>query len=302
VNGAAPDGGPKDVGLDQKIGLDGSPDKSPGPAADAGGLAGFVFDPGYRGTGRFSDGESVTVVSTAGGFGIKPKAAKALYYWPLDGDTKPHPLLSRTTTNPDVFNGKLQTTTVPPRSGGAVRWNLAGSSDVGIPGVPFTSDVLYVWIKRRYDFSFSTLPEFNLKPFRLWYMTRAPDFLIGMQAKERADGNPRYTVEMGEGMQSFYGGFGHEPAAWLTEEYQYRASGLGVRDGVLYHIRDARHAWDSVTWRLTFRDATYPGKFDILYLDQRSNASGLAQANVDVDAIYVDDSWCRVVVSDTHLR
>jgi hypothetical protein len=278
---------------------------------------GFVPASGFSLAGNIADGSALTVSKAGGGFGTKPNGAKPLYWWPLDADANPSSL-SRNTTNPTAtINGALSTALLPSGSTGTWQKDLAADESALFLRVPFTSDTLYFWTKRYYDFDFDALLAqhitqdneenygFNLKTFRFWHEW-THDVYHGYNGAESwnsnnppADGNPRTGAENTMDY-SRWNGHGFVPRTWLVEEVEYRTSSLNTTDGVLNYIRQGRHEFDRATTRWQFRTTAYPGTYSSLYLDQKSNGSlsSLHPAYEYLDAYYVDDSWCRVMISD----
>jgi hypothetical protein len=272
---------------------------TPGKPDFTTGASTFIAAPGFSVSGAIGGGNTLTLTKSGGGFGTKPNGAKPLYWWPFETDANPSSL-SRNPTNPptDATNGALSQAVVPAGSLSAWCFDLINPvASRTFLGVPFTSDSLYVWVKRYYDFDFSTLPPFNLKPFRLWAAgTNVPDVYYGLQGAEETTGNPRYMAEMTE-TYSRWGGHPFVPRTWRIEEWMYAAGSLDTTDGQLHHVMQGRYAFTpSLRW--CFRTTAYPNKYAIQFLDQLSNATPLTTAPAYLDAYYVDDSWCRVLISD----
>jgi hypothetical protein len=260
------------------------------------GASTFIPASGFSLSGTIADGQTVTLTKSGGGFGTKPNGAKPLYWWPFESDANPSSL-SRNTTNPSgTANGAISSSLVAPGSASAWRWDLALASSNVFLGVPFTSDSLYVWVKRYYDFDFSTLPTFNLKPFRMYDASENQDVLCGLQGAEGTNGNPRYIADPTESY-AHWGGNAFTGHAWRMEEWIYQAGSLNVTDGRLDHVLNGRYAFTPGSGFL-MRTTAWPNKYVTLYLDQHSDASSLANAPMYLDSYYVDDSWCRVLISD----
>jgi hypothetical protein len=263
----------------------------------------FIPETGFSVAGSVANGGEITITDQQARFGSKPNGVKPLYYWDFESGLNSHATLSRTNyTGP--FSGTHDTAVKPVNSSGSMKFDIGTLGNTGIANpMTFTSDDTFVWVKKLYDFSFGGAGMFNLKPFRIWAAGYTHDVLVGTNAGDNTgaaddEGNPRYTVEI-PGGTTRWGGFGKAPQnTWVQEEVLYRTSSLDVEDGIFHHFRNAINARaDSIRWKFRL-SGTYAAKFSMWFLDQKSNAQGIGAANVYYDAIYMDDSWCRVFVSD----
>lgn len=81
---------------------------------------------------------------------------------------------------------------------------------------------------------------------------------------------------------------------WAVEELQYQASSdIEKSDGIAWFFQDRTQAWLTRTFK--FRTATYPLKYSDLYQSQTSNGAQPLSFEY-FDALYVDESWHRVMV------
>ena len=310
VTGNATDAATNDAGDASTI-SDSAPSDGAIPT-DAPPAVGFVPATGFTVTGTIAPGQSITIHGT--GFGTKPNGAKPLYWFPFETSTAYDPAFSRGTAT-IKFNGTIATDVVPGGSSGVVRYDIAGnSSAVNDDPIRFDGTALYVWSRVRYDFAFAGTPatEFNLKKFRIWIPDFKPpmsDVYWGYQGASAGDesaisGNPRHVVE-GVG-EAYYGEdathylWPHRGTEWLTDELEFHmSSALGAKDGWYRPIRNASYS-GSPTHMFTLRTAAFPGPLTDFYLDQKSNGIGSSIPNpgyVRYDALYVDDSLARVIVS-----
>lgn len=83
---------------------------------------------------------------------------------------------------------------------------------------------------------------------------------------------------------------------WAIEEFEYQAGTVDTADGTLNFWQDRVKAWE--TQRFRFTTSTHPNKYSDLYQGQVSNG---AQPNsfTYYDALYVDDTFHRVLVCDS---
>ena len=85
--------------------------------------------------------------------------------------------------------------------------------------------------------------------------------------------------------------------AWVIDEYDYKAGGIGTKDGILQYSHNGVGAWNRDT-RFIMRSAAMTGRYEVLFFDQVSNNEVATSTYHYIDSIYVDDSRQRVVVSD----
>lgn len=236
----------------------------------------------------FSDGQTVTI--NGSGFGIKPNA-KPLLWWKADMGASPSPL-GRKTSWDGNFNATASTARVAPNSSQAYRYDLGISSSESLSVVTFDSDELYMFRKTYEDFDITTDHKngtFNFKTIRLWNWAGHNNIFMSAQG---ANG-PNFAIANEYTDGTFWGtGHSQRPYVWKREEVVYRTSDIGVKNGIFNFYIDG-----NLPYSTTFinRDATRPNKFNSLYQQQVSNG---AQVNswIYYDALYVDDSWHRVIL------
>ena len=247
---------------------------------------------GIDSSGSFTDGQPVTIHGS--GFGAKSNAAP-LYFWDFGhGSTDSSPL--GRLRYQDVMRGSLSEAVVAAGSKTALQVDMGGNGDPAGPknGVHFDSDSLYVWIKHRYEFDLrkaSGPNGFNLKVFRLWHPF-TNNIYIGYQGTGGSIIHPVGTQEAGLWFQ-----LRPKEDAWVIDEYDYRASGIGTKDGILQYARNGVSAWNPDT-RFIMRSAAMPERYELLFLDQVSDNEVAKGTYQYIDSIYVDDSRQRVVLSD----
>lgn len=80
---------------------------------------------------------------------------------------------------------------------------------------------------------------------------------------------------------------------WVIEELQYQNGTVDTADGIFLFWQDRVQGWKNQTFRFT--TSAYPHKYSDLYQNQVSNGAKPGSKEY-YDALYVDDTWHRVVV------
>ncbi|WP_324313697.1 hypothetical protein [Povalibacter sp.] len=247
-------------------------------------------------SGTVANGQ--TIVINGSGFGSKANA-KPLYYWDFENGTATSPL-SRNSFDGGV-RGALSTATSlkPLNSRGILTIDVAGQSDaMGPDGVPFSSNSLYVWAKKYYEFNIVTDAAsngLNLKFFRLWY-PYTHNVYSSYAGGSGGANSGRVVAEM-TGTATTWFQLPHQSDKWIIDEWEYRAGSIGAVDGILNYTRGGISAFPRAN-RIQMRTSSYPNSYSVLYFDQISNNQLSAGKYLHFDAIYVDDTWHRVVISD----
>ena len=152
------------------------------------------------------------------------------------------------------------------------------------------------------------LIDFNNKHFRLWGVktdgTGRRDGYSCYVGQDTGSGltNAKIAQE-GTGIGGSYGAdswpnpLRQTPYQWHEDEFAWQDNtGLDTDDGILSWWEDGIKGWE--TERFNFRNATYPNPYKRVHQRQVSNGcKPLSYAYYD--QLYIDDSWCRVVVSDS---
>lgn len=247
--------------------------------------------------GTTSDNSTLTINGT--GFTSKPYA-KPLIWMDFNSNEQTDPNLSRFQGSLTV-NGTLEATLTPDGKGGALKSTL-GDKPAGPVGITFSSNELYIYVQRYYDFSIANPANWgsmglNLKTTRMWsnFGTGGHDILLGYQGKEGVD-SARITAELTQNGSVWPGAKAEQVAdKWLQEEFVYKASDLNQQDGIFDYIRNGQSAY---TQKFITRTSAYPSLYKMLFFDQVSN--GLApNLHVYYDNIYVDDVLNHVVISNS---
>lgn len=248
--------------------------------------------------GVLADGEEVRIL----GSGFPPRAHARPLVW-ADFETGAAPTPLGRLTEWSSFGGEWTDVRVASGSTGAVRFDHGGDGGTAGGSIDFDSDVLYVFIKRYYDYDITDPSTwgargFNHKTIRLWRWCgrecdyRRNNIYFGYQGME--GGNPRVTAEY-TGVRTVWDG--PEPTAdrWLQQEWLYRAGQIEVQDGVFGLVQDGIEQWEGL---FRMRDGERPDRYDRLYFDQVSNGTGAGSYFSYHDDLYIDTTWTRVMVTD----
>jgi hypothetical protein len=263
--------------------------------------------------GPFADGQSVTITDTQSRFGTKPNGAKPWLYIPNATDLLPDLNFSRGTAanHPNTTNVISTTAPLPTNSAGSVRVDMTSSGN-SIRLYKSGLTAVYVFAHRRFgwDVHHDALAT-NHKPFRLWSGfggTDPPTTSLfqsyGSQQENRL--NPAISmsdVPPGPGGDNVqYSG----PSAlldgittqWHRAEWETKfSSAYGVADGVwgtwvngsreqyVTNLTNANGAWNILSWGNCF-------------LSQISSSTVNAGSYFYYGPILMDDSRCRIIVSD----
>ena len=254
-----------------------------------------VFAQGVsRVEGSLTPGQTLTIIGT--GFGSKPQAAP-LYYWDFSSSTSTSPLSRRAYTG--KIRGALSNTVTASGSANALRSDVGGITEAVGPtdGIPFSSDRLYVWLKRYYGFNIATdrgPSGLNLKFFRIWHVW-THDILMSYEGSQGVASGRTYAEGTAE--SATWWTMPHESNKWLIEEWEYRNGDIGQTNGILNYSRNGRLAYPK-TQRFLMRTSAHPELYNTLFLDQVSNNTLSSGKYIYLDTLYVDDTWHRVVISD----
>lgn len=311
-----------------------------GPVEAAGDGPDFAFEPGYSGSGMFSDGESFTIVKSGGGFGSKPNDAKPLLWMPLSDSDTPSALgriqsartlegLSFSATGGADGNGCLASP-LTDGVGSDVFTLRVDSDESGASGNDWNGYGQKIFIHRKTKKTFGHYTASsgrNVKNFRMWGKDpsgggiRLPDVYfatsngrIGLEGLPNA---PYLDYTMGSEVAEQADGIADE---WFEEEWLVRTNSEATSTGSAPDA-DLRWAvnggdyvlgpWPEVTWdtwHLRFRNASgdsNDGRMRILFpvhyvVEGGDGWTPLPAGNQFwADDVYVDDSWCRVVIGDS---
>ena len=285
--------------------------------ASGGASAGFTPASGFALSGTVSDGQTLTLTKAAGGFGTKPNGAKPLCWWPLEDSVLPDAALSRLTTNDYTPSGELSSAIVSPGSAGSFRYLFSNASEAnaftGLNRSASPPDRWYVWKRSYYDFDYLWGTSFNLKQNRFYnsglFSTRPNTYLQGYQFSDGypaydGGGYPRMNVELPSGVDPvdgvtyIYAGFPFVGKAWHVWELEFDPGTEDTQDAIIHYLRNGVQ-WYDPAHRWKCRYSSGGGQYCYWFPDQNSNGIGsLVNPYLYYDAIYVDDSFCRVMVSD----
>lgn len=244
--------------------------------------------------GTLSNGATLTI--TGDGFGSKSNP-KPLYWFDFSVAAGTSPLGRQQYTG--QIAGSLTTSVVAPGSANSLHNDVAGVTEAWGPrdGVPFNSNTLYVWLKKRYGFNIVTdraSNGLNLKFFRMWDPW-THDILCSYQGSMGLDSGAAYAEVTGESANWFR--MPQESGKWLAEEYEYLAGDVNATNGIFNYTRNGIAAYPRTT-RFLMRTTAAPTTYNLLFLDQISNNQLSAGKNLYYDSLYIDDTWQRVVISD----
>lgn len=199
-------------------------------------------------------------------------------------------------------NGLLTSETTPTGSGNSMRWRIQQDyRALPIPEIDFSSDRLYVYFHRRYNFDIGDSSTwgangFNLKTNRLWANTKN-NIYIGYQGKEGNGSGRIYPEYTADGGAVWTGSRLPQVAnKWLQEEIIYETGDIGIKNGRFDLIRNGTSAHDQL---FRMRTSSYPEAYDQLVFDQITDQTPADKyLYIYFDNIYIDDSFHRVYVSD----
>jgi hypothetical protein len=234
------------------------------------------------------------------GFGVKEKVQPLVW---LDFES-PSSLLSRPLLSLEPVNGIL-TKDLLNQSNTVLEYDAKSRGAGGPQGVKFNSDELYINLRRYYKFSIDdsrfagSTGGVNLKTVRLWAGFDAPNInniYLGYQGKEGVNSGrifTEYTDEIATWTGSTAPQRGHK---WLNEEIIYKTSNIDAHDGIFQYILNGERAKSKPVRN---RTSARPKKYEFLYFDQVSNYSLTAPLEIIYDDLYVDDSYHRVILTDS---
>lgn len=248
-----------------------------------------------------SDTGTPQLVISGSGFTSK-KHAKPLHYFDFENQQLGSNLQASHSNSSIITNGVITDETTPTKSGSSMRFKVEQDpSEIAIPEINFSSDQLYVYFHRRYNFSIGDSGTwgnsgFNLKTNRLWSRTKN-NIYIGYQGKEGNKSGRIYPEYTADGGSVWTGSrLPQLENRWAQEEIIYQAGDIGVKNGRFDLIRDGVPAHSAV---FRMRTSSYPEPYSQLVFDQISN--GVAEDRalyIYYDNIYIDDSFHRVYVSE----
>jgi hypothetical protein len=260
--------------------------------------------------GTIGDHKEVTVVGS--GFGSKPNGAKPYAFFEFGRNQSSASSYSRTAWGSPSLGG-LTTSGVAPNSSAAWQYNIGGdggdvysgknASGTRFKPAPGGRD-LYVYYRLYLNWDGSDAAnarsDWNLKGFRMWANdTSAPDIVVGY-ADDQADGNPRVFAENTMGNSVYLSGQGILKNQWKVEEIMLRqSSSRGAADAFWQMTSNGKAS--STYPNLVTSTSSYPGPYTDLFWHQseRSGFGSSAGKFIAYDLVYIDDSWARVVVSDS---
>lgn len=265
-------------------------------------LPGFTPVSGYA----LLDNGDGTYQITGTGFGTKANA-KPLWWFPLETDFNAHATLSRNTGNlsPDS-TAVIQTSVRPVNATAAARVRACTSARQIPPPMifqspfTFTSQHLYVFIKRRYADAGRTEGGTGValesKGLRLWNGAAGnpPDTYVGLGEEggsSQTEGVDYPMVTINGSAASHYHNIGYDTDTWITFEHIFQeSSSTSTNDGIWNTWYDGKFYHDYRTRWKTVRGTK------VGFFDEYSNSNG--DSFDYFHSIYIDDSPKRVWISD----
>jgi hypothetical protein len=266
----------------------------------------------------YVNGATVTITDTQSRFGTKPNGAKPVTYYDFSAGTlTPNTTHSRTATAYAFSTGNEISTAVVPTNGTyCVRMDVAtapSTSSHGPRAMHVGPDRWYVFRKRYTAFNIVTDKKppdgtfangtFNWKTQRLWVTAGSsgyPSLYVGYQGAEGlGSGRMPYETlnENPTGDSRAFGSPPQRPNVWETVEWFGEPSTINLFDARMNYIVNGEAAVaPAARWRT--RTTALPDTAQYLFFDQVSNGTDAGPNYVYSTDIYVDDSWCRVLVSD----
>jgi hypothetical protein len=293
--------------------------------------AGFVPAPGFSLAGSMSNGSTLTITKSGGGFGTKPYDAKPLLWMPFDTSATPSSL-GRVTSG--LISGHFAYSASGGSDGGGCYVGDA-SDGVGMNTwvVRLASDAwtgstydwnsygqrTYVYRKAKKTFGHYDSNDDstkNIKILRIWNTNNTyPDIYFAISnGRFGAEGlhSPYEDYTMSYAVRSSADGIAN---AWYVEEFQIKNNSDGV-------TADADFRWyvngsgplcqfPNTSWlenTLSFKNASGDANdgrirwmYAVHYVVEGEPPGWVptpAGNRYYADDVYVDDSWCRVMVSD----
>jgi hypothetical protein len=288
----------------------------------------LVPESGFQSSGVLEDGQIFTITKPAGGFGVKPNGAKPYHWFDFSVSKDPDPNYSRVLTPDATIGGSIVSAAAAGLSNAGqanvLRYDLrtddfghiilASANGVGIRIGASVSAGMVAQMKRAYNFDYSGKSSaLNLKQMRFRGYNDDGAYIGSDFLSAPGNGDPRVS---NTGETYYPGTFGQPgyPANSIprhgigpgmanvirNEEYECVNAGAGqdqyhhTKDGILampYSYRwtftnagMASMAMDQVTWNPGGSQTdhpSYPNPLHVSYLWW-----------------YLDDSRCRVVISD----
>ncbi len=147
------------------------------------------------------------------------------------------------------------------------------------------------------------LTDFNNKHYRMWGPTGAQNDTYLGQDTAGSFLSPKVAEENTSIDGAFYpndwdNNLLQKPYTWITDEMAYQDnSSANSNDGILWWWEDGVKAWEAKRFNFRNEEALRDQPYTRVYQRQVSNGAR-PNSYTYMASLYVDDSWCRVVVSD----
>lgn len=267
--------------------------------------------------GRIADGERVVIQGT--GFGEKPNDARPYAFFDFGRNRAEASQYSRHPWGAPAA-GILANDLRAPNGSASWKFRMGvdgrGDAYTGPRGGGTRFDpkpsgrYLYVFYRIYFNWdgrdAYAKMPNWNLKGFRIWASgTRYPDiYMPGYPGgSDDPTGSPLVYAEGTDGGPLWLSPkevHGIRKNEWKVEELFLRqSSAVNAADGLWYMASNGRKS--SSLSNLVTRSSAYPDPYTDLFWHQVERTGFTASDNkfFAYDVVYIDDSWARVVVTES---
>jgi len=281
-------------------------------------VGGFTFDSGFSaGSGSsFADGGTATILSSGSVFGSKPNGSKPAWYWnPGKSASTALDSNSRNTAwavDPDssvngpqygsITANQLVTGSVAAYE---INWNTAGrQATIQGMALPNATD-WYLFSKWRTNFNMAdAFPlagnlldgQANMKGWRIWNTGFTHDMVTGFGDDDARDKHVKLYENTDNGTAFEVHGVGLPKNIWLTDEIQQHQGDVGVANAVTRIFEQGK--LQATYTNVSRRSPSWTALYARFYGHQKERMNTLSSWRIWYDILYLDDSWCRVVVTD----
>ncbi|MTI98606.1 MAG: hypothetical protein FH752_08295 [Marinobacter adhaerens] len=242
------------------------------------------------------------LIITGSGFSFKSHS-KPLYFFSFEGNNLSQQEDASFVTGREEAKGTFNSEITPFGKGHSLQFKVIDDhTNTVLPGINFSSDRLYVYFNRRYNFSIGNESTWgpnglNLKTTRIWG-DDGNNIYVGYQGKEGSGSGRIYPEYTATGGSVWLGNrLPQVQNQWTQEEIIYKTSDIGVENGRFDLVRNGNYAHNS-SFRM--RTSSHDSRYSELYFDQISNGVNASEGlYIYYDNIYIDDSHHRVYISDS---
>lgn len=274
------------------------------------GASGFTPDAGITASGTFTDGQSVTLTKSAGGFGTKPGGAKAKYWLPLESDFSTDTTYCRTAVTFTPYSTNSISTTNKPANAAGASWQTVSVAESGT-GTFVTNDPPFTFATQSPSQLYLYYESYEVANFanagtdkilRVYPTAGSgagqPDgYLTADSRNGGIDGTHAVFFEQSGDEDFLNDGWCNmltNSGNWIACEFLYKDSTPSTQDGVASFIRNAVYGYSPSRLWTTRTVSTAIGS---LYFNEYEHLDSNFAGINGYHAMLVDDSWCRVFVS-----